>query len=215
MRRRLFTCRRAALALLMLLCMSWRPPRAHAGGTGFRVALAVLAHRADAARRHPPTVRQQAKLRGALGLIGYLGRAYCARRSCRGRRLDRTFRVLRPLLAARRYGLLAARLETLAARYPVPLADLWPRSHRVRWQRGRFLYDHLCAGCHAGARPRGLTPDLFAMARRDGPRLLMIRILAGVRGTRRTALANPLTRAQIGSLALYLTAPAGPPPPAS
>lgn len=174
----------------------------------FRVALAVLAHRAAQAAKRPLSRRQQARLRSGLGLIGFLARASCARGRGRSGRLDATFAALRPLWSAHQYGPLAARLAALSARYPVPMAGLLPLPHEpARWIRGRFLYRQLCASCHVAATPAGPIPNLFAMARHDGPRLLMIRILGGVRGTRATALANPLSRAQIASLALYLTNP--------
>ncbi len=213
-RRRYPDWRLALRAVMMLLLMAAQDPaRAYTGsGTEFCVALAVLAHRARQASRVPPASWQRAKLRSGLGLIGFLGRAYCARRRCHGRQLNHTFRALRPLFRAHQYGALAARLAVLSARYPVPMAGLWPLpDSRGRWRRGRFLYRRLCAGCHTAAVTGGAVPDLFAMARHEGPRLLMIRILGGVRGTRRTALGNPLTRAQVASLALYLVTPARPP----
>ncbi|MHB1567255.1 MAG: c-type cytochrome [Acidiferrobacter sp.] len=200
--------RRGVCAFLMVITLL-PPMTAHAGRTTrFRVALAVLARRAAQAAKRPPSRRQQARLRSGLGLIGFLARASCARRRGRSGRRDAAFAALRPLWAAHQYRSLAMRLAALSARYPVNMAGLWPLPRDpARWARGRFLYRQLCASCHVAATPAGPIPNLFAMAQHDGPRLLMIRILGGVRGTRATALANPLSRAQIASLALYLTHP--------
>lgn len=197
------------IGVLLVALILLAPVNARAGRSArFRVALAVLAHRAAQAARRAPSSRQRARLQSGLGLIGFLARAYCARWRCPGRRLDRVFHALRPLWVAHQYPQLAARLAALSARYPVNMAGLLPLPQDPgRWARGRFLYRQLCASCHMAGTTGGLVPNLFAMARDDGPRLLIIRILGGVRGTTATALANPLTRAQIASLALYLTHP--------
>ncbi|MDA8390915.1 MAG: hypothetical protein M0Z76_09345 [Gammaproteobacteria bacterium] len=196
--------------LAITLCLS---VPAHAGrSTRLRVDLAVLARRARQAARIPPSAAARAKLQSGVGLIGFLARAYAARGPGRADQRVGSLRTLRPLLAAHRYAQLAARLTALSHRYPVNMSGLLPLpSNRGRWQRGRFLYQRLCAVCHRAARPGGVIPDLFAMADKDGARMLIIRILGGVRGTRVTALANPLTHAQVASLALYLTTPHGPP----
>lgn len=115
---------------------------------------------------------------------------------------------------------LAGDLDRLAARFPLDLAGLLPPAatpERLAW--GRALHQDACAGCHDADAADTLLPAfaLDRQARAMPPEEFAARLIAGVRGTPATTLANPLSDAQLAALLAYYLAgsPDRPPPPLS
>jgi len=191
-----------AAALVMLL----GPGRVWATGRGerFRVEVALLAHEARRASSAYLSPQLRARMQSSLGVLGFLARSYCDERGRSAETLELRIHTIKNAFRAQRYAALAVELRSLAHQYPVDFHGILPlRLTPMRFRTGRFLYTRLCASCHIAGGQNGPIPNLFAMAHGDSPASLVVELIAGVRGTRATALANPLTSEQIASLAVY------------
>ncbi|MHB8252580.1 MAG: c-type cytochrome [Acidiferrobacter sp.] len=195
---------RAAFVLMALVPLhAWAMGRS----ARLRVDIALLAHEARLASIGRMTAKRQVRMQSDLGILGFLARSYYGQQGRSSKVVCSRIRILKRAFRDRNYGLLARGLQTLAHRYPVDFYGILPlRPTPIRFVTGQFLYKRLCADCHMSGTQNGPIPDLFVMARADSPATLVVEILAGVRGTRATAFANPLTSEQIASLAVYLSA---------
>ncbi len=190
-----------------MLCALFGPPVALAHGAGFRLEVALLAQEAHRAVAGAGSPRLAARIQSDLGVLGFEARSYCeragcalapikarierARRALKGGAMDRVWREMRALRIA----------------YPFDLTGLVPRRASARRLReGAFLYTHLCAACHAMSGAGNPAPDLFVWAGREGAADLAVDILAGVRGRRARAYADPLSDRQVAALVAYLRA---------
>ncbi|HUW98285.1 MAG TPA: cytochrome c [Acidiferrobacter sp.] len=190
-----------AIVLVMLL-----PARAWATGRSerFRVELALLAHEAKQARVAYLSPHMRAHMRSSLGVLPFLARAYCDEQGQSPTALESRIAVIKKAFRAQRYAQLARDLRRLAHQYPVDFYGILPlRPTPMRLMTGRLLYRRLCRSCHIAGQQNGPIPSLFAMAHGDSQASLVVEIMAGVRGTRATALADPLTSEQVASLATY------------
>ncbi len=202
-------CRRLAALIAALLV----PAVAAAGRDArFRVEVALLAHEAHTAAVGRPPARLLARIRSDLGVLGFEARSYCDRAGCATAPIKTRIAIARKALGRGAMQTVWREMRVLHHRFPVDFRGMLPlRPTGPRWREGAFLYKRLCATCHAAAGPGSPVPNLFALARRESPADLVVEILAGVRGTRATGYANPLSRRQIASLADYLVAPRGTP----
>ena len=191
----------------VILCVLLAQPLAFAQGTGFRLEVALLAqeaHRAAVGDRSP---RLGARILSDLGILGFEARSYCEQAACALAPIKARIKRAQRALKGGAVDVVWREMHALAAAYPFDFRGLVPRrSGARRLREGAFLYAHLCADCHAAPGAGNPAPDLFALARREGAADLVVDILAGVRGTRDRAYADPLNDRQAASLAAYLLA---------
>ena len=194
------------------LIAAWLVPTLVAAGQAsrFRLETALLAHEARSAAMSRPSVRLLARIRSDLGVLGFEARSYCDRTGCAAAPIKIRIAIARKALGRGAMPTVWHEMRILRRRFPIDFHALLPlRSTGPRWREGAYLYGRLCATCHAAAGPGSPVPNLFVLARHESAADLIVEILRGVRGTRATGYANPLSRRQVAGLADYLTAPRG------
>ncbi len=193
--------------ILLVLCVLLGQPIPIALGAGFRLEVALLAQEAQRAYVGAKSPRLAARIQSDLGVLGFEARSYCERAGCAPASIKARIERARRALKSGAINIVWREMHALRVAYPFDLRGLVPRhSSARRLREGAFLYTRLCAACHVTPGAGNPAPDLFALARREGAADLAVDILAGVRGTRERAYADPLSDRQVAALVAYLRA---------